>query len=184
MNDDFSSSIYWNDLNALNKPDHDFYTAVLSTINDDKPASRIVVVRTIELELKRVLFYTDYRSGKISQLRVNPNCQLLFYNNASRYQLILSCIATVEHNSDLSVAHWDKIRRKDAYHTVDAPGSLIEGLRSEAIIDPELAEGGKGNFAVIVCDIKQVDVFQIAQPNQRYKYVLNEDCWETFNLVP
>ena len=184
MIDDFSSSIYWNDLKTLCKPDHDFYTAVLSTINEVKPSSRIIVIREIQLDLNKLIFYTDFRSEKVKQLKQNPNCQLLFYNRESRYQLILSCKANLEEDSDVVDGHWQNIGRKDAYQTLDAPGTVLESLTSAAIIDPELADGGKDNFAVFACMIEQINVLQIGSPNKRYRFILKDGEWQSLNLVP
>ena len=49
---------------------------ILSSINGDKPDSRIVLLKDVRNE--EFVFYTNYNSHKGQQLQNNPNCSLLF----------------------------------------------------------------------------------------------------------
>lgn len=62
---------------ALNSPVLDANAMVLSTVKDQKPASRIVLLKDIKEE--KFVFFTNYKSRKGQELEVNPNASLVFF---------------------------------------------------------------------------------------------------------
>ena len=61
---------------ALNSKILEPNVMVLSSMNGDKPDSRIVLLKDVREE--EFVFYTNYKSHKGQQLQNNPNCSLLF----------------------------------------------------------------------------------------------------------
>lgn len=63
--------------NALNSPVIDANAMVLSTVKDQKPTSRIVLLKDIKEE--KFVFFTNYESRKGQELEANPNASLVFF---------------------------------------------------------------------------------------------------------
>jgi pyridoxamine 5'-phosphate oxidase len=61
---------------ALNSKILEPNVMILSSLNDDKPDSRIVLLKGVRQE--EFVFFTNYESNKGQQLKDNPNCTLLF----------------------------------------------------------------------------------------------------------
>ena len=85
--------IYDNELNNLNHAVKDgkslYHTFTLSSIKDNVPESRTVVLRDVKINPFKIYFNADYRSPKVKQLLSNNLCSALFYNIQSRTQIRL-----------------------------------------------------------------------------------------------
>ena len=76
------------------KKKHPFKNVVLTTVKEQNPLSRWVIFRKLTIE-QNLLVYTDSRSEKIKNLRKNPNCGLLFYNNRQGLQIYFNAVSTI-----------------------------------------------------------------------------------------
>lgn len=63
--------------NALNSNILDANAMVLSTVKDNRPSSRIVLLKAIEDG--SFVFFTNYKSKKAQEIAANENASLLFY---------------------------------------------------------------------------------------------------------
>ena len=60
----------WRELKlGVKKAKHDYHTFVFSTIHNDKPESRTVVLRALDKNKPQIWFHTDKRSQKISEIK-------------------------------------------------------------------------------------------------------------------
>ncbi len=103
---------------------HPFRTLVLST-NNSYPGIRTVVKRKTESDLS-TLIYTDSRSPKVEEIRLDAKCSLLFYHPKKKLQLIINGVAEVLDKGDLYEIHREiaLLNPKD-YSTRFAPGAKL-----------------------------------------------------------
>lgn len=72
-----------------------FHQATLTTMDGNKPQSRIIILREFIEENRTLICHCDARGSKVSQIRDNPNVSWLFYNSDKWLQLRLSGTASV-----------------------------------------------------------------------------------------
>ena len=84
-----------------------FHTLVLSSQDNEKVASRVVVLREFNKNERYLRFHTDARAAKIKEFELNNNAAILGYDPELKIQLKLQ--GTVE------------VRRKRSHHTRPAP---------------------------------------------------------------
>ena len=98
----------WNELIlGLNSGKHPFHIFTVSTVKNNKPDSRSVVLRTVDKENKSISFHTDLRSKKILQIKEFENICALFYDKDSKIQLRIYGSASMETNSLLIKEKWN-----------------------------------------------------------------------------
>ena len=113
---------------GINIPGHSFKFGCLSSIKNNSPQQRMVVMR--KLEKNRLTIYTDKRSPKVIQFITNPNASVLFYDPIKMTQFILKGTVTIIEDKNLEV--WQSIpdfAHKD-YTTLLAPGTPINNQAS------------------------------------------------------
>ncbi|MCK6604101.1 MAG: pyridoxamine 5'-phosphate oxidase family protein [Ignavibacteriaceae bacterium] len=145
---------------------HPFHTPVISTINGDKPELRTVVLRDFNKDLMEILIHSDYRTGKVSQLKLNPNTSFLFYDGNSAVQVRVRGISFVHYTDDTAFERWQisKPASRRCYLTTVHPGEEISVPDSTLPADyknitPSLTESESGykNFCVIRTVINEID---------------------------
>ena len=124
---------------AASKKKHPFKNVVLTTVKEQNPLSRWVIFRKLTME-QNLLVYTDSRSEKIKNLRKNPNCGLLFYNNRQGLQIYFNAVSTIHQKNELTKKYWQGIVGKSSenYTTVNPPGSPINSIDKGHITDKDL----------------------------------------------
>lgn len=144
---------------------HQFHTGVIATVSEGAPQARTVVLRKVIPETRTLMFHTDQRSQKISELAQNPNVSWLFYDADARVQLRLSGVATAHHQGELADAQWKnaKLLSRRCYLSI-APSTKLEEPASglpESLLkrNPTLeeSEAGRENFAVVETRIHAID---------------------------
>lgn len=143
-----------------------FHHATLTTIDDEKPQVRIVILREFSEKDRTLICHCDSRGPKVLQIRDNPNVSWLFYDPKKWLQLRLSGTASVHTDDNAAESQWEKVRliHRINYCAEIPPGSpsekpssgLPDFLRDKA---PKLLDGleGRKNFAVIVCQFNEMD---------------------------
>ena len=162
---------------GISVPRHPFKFGCLSSIENNSPQQRMVVMR--KLEKNQLTIYTDKRSPKVTQLISNPRASVLFYDAAQMTQVILRGIITIVEDKNLKV--WQSIpdfAHKD-YTTLLAPGTPINNQESE--YNPIAP-----NFCYLQFDFTHIDYLSIEKPhNIRACYDLNNsNTWEGSYIVP
>ena len=184
MTETISSSYIWDELKKYASPHNDFYTPVLSTIDNDNPSSRMVVLREISIAHRMLSFYSDKRSAKINQISQNSNVQFLFYHREKQYQLSMSGKAQLSDDQERHKRIWDVLKRKGAYQTIHAPGTIISSPLSH-LLDSEDPMNGFENFIIVDCLIDKMELYQLDKDhNKRVRFSYFEDQWVTSWLVP
>lgn len=145
---------------------HPFHTPVISTINGNQPELRTVVLRDFNKDLMEILIHSDYRTGKVSQLKLNPNTSFLFYDRNSAVQVRARGMSFIHYMDDRSLQRWQisKPASRRCYLTTVYPGEEIPVPDSTLPADfrnitPSLAESESGyeNFCVIRTVVNEID---------------------------
>ena len=94
-----------------------FHTLVLSSHDEDKIVSRVVVLREFNLKERYLRFHTDARAPKIKHFKKNSNASLLGYDPSLKIQLKLQGNVDVHFNDDVTKSSWNEstTRSKKCY---------------------------------------------------------------------
>lgn len=125
---------------ACNLKRHPFKYLVMSTSIGVEVNSRYVVLRKFT-DTDRFLIFTDSRSEKISDLKSNDNCNLIFFHDGKKLQVRVNGKAIIHQNNAISQRYWNGVKGKSekAYTAVLPPGKKIE-KPEDAYIWDELAD--------------------------------------------
>lgn len=131
---------------------HPWRTPALCTQSFQGPNSRHVVLRGVDVAAAELLFFTDARSCKVSDIAQDPRVSVLFWNPKAMQQLRVWGKATVIDETSVLDPHWARVpegARRD-YATLSAPG---EGYRGEWL---DLAEA-RINFRLLKVACHRMD---------------------------
>ena len=127
-----------------------FHTLVLSSHDEGKIVSRVVVLREFNSKERYLRFHTDARAPKIKHFKKNSNASLLGYDPALKIQLKLQGSVDVHFNDDVTKLSWNEstTRSKKCY-SVEGGSSLKIENPSEYDLKDGNIEDGYLNFAVL-----------------------------------
>ena len=168
---------------AASKKKHPFKNVVLTTVKEQNPLSRWVIFRKLTME-QNLLVYTDSRSEKIKNLRKNPNCGLLFYNNRQGLQIYFNAVSTIHQKNELTKKYWQGIVGKSSenYTTVNPPGSPINSIDKGHITDKDLIDK---HFSIIEFIPVNMKILQLSRDGHiRVNFVKINNEWEGSFIVP
>ena len=136
---------------AVKNSKNSFHLFNFSTINQDVPETRTVVLRGFEKSPFRLQFNTDKRSPKINHLSNNCNCSAMFYDKIRKVQLRFKCEVSIHYDNDISKIAWNKtaLQSRKCYMAPFNPSSRIESWHPNIPIDcidrdPTLDESNLG----------------------------------------
>ena len=109
---------------------HHFHSFIFSTIRNNTPELRTVILRTVDENSSSLYFHTDLRSKKIIDIEKNNSVSALFYDSARRIQLRIQGLAFIESNNDYTKKVWQSMRdeSKLCYMGPFAPSSAIKSF--------------------------------------------------------
>jgi 3-hydroxyisobutyrate dehydrogenase len=136
--------------NAVDNAKTLFHTLILSSHDEGKIASRVVVLREFNSKERYLRFHTDARAPKIKHFQKNSNASILGYDPALKIQLKLQGNVEVHLKDDVTIASWNEstTRSKKCY-SVEGGSSLEIDNPAEYDIRDVNIEDGYLNFAVI-----------------------------------
>ena len=136
--------------NAVDNAKTLFHTLILSSLDEGKIASRVVVLREFNSKERYLRFHTDARAPKIKHFQKNSNASILGYDPALKIQLKLQGNVEVHLKDDVTIASWNEstTRSKKCY-SVEGGSSLEIDNPAEYDIRDANIEDGYLNFAVI-----------------------------------
>ena len=152
----------WDELTlGLNSGKHPFHIFSVSTVKNNKPDSRTVVLRAVEKENKSISFHTDLRSKKVLQIKESENICALFYDKDTKIQLRIYGSASKETDSLLIKEKWNSSKEmsKLCYLNKISPGEVINESKDYLYGKEELnnIELGIKNFSIINIKISKID---------------------------
>ena len=157
-----------------------FHYTMLSTINNNFPESRTVILRNFNKDMFELNIHSDLRSGKINQIEINSNVSCLFYDDKKKIQIRINGKAKIEKSYQPS---WEKLTNwsKRCYLSKNKPGTEVskpssgfpEKFISESPNDADSVKGLK-NFAVIKIVISSIEWLYLAsQGHRRAKFKIS-----------
>lgn len=160
-----------------------FHAGTVATQDADGPSARVVILRAVDADARRLVFHTDRRSPKVVALAADPRIGWSFYDAAGRLQLRLHGHARLHFDDAFADARWAASRpaSRRAYLTTAAPGSRLpqpgDGLPPE--VPPEDGHGrataddgpwvapARAAFAVVETLIERLDVLVLHHGGHR-----------------
>ena len=136
--------------NAVDNAKTLFHTLTLSSHDEGKIASRVVVLREFNSKERYLRFHTDARAPKIKHFQKNSNASILGYDPTLKIQLKLQGNIEVHLNNDVTKASWNEstARSKKCY-SVEGGSSLEIDNPSDYDLKDGNIEDGYLNFAVL-----------------------------------
>tara|TARA_B100000029_G_C17373179_1_gene886924 strand:- start:216 stop:830 length:615 start_codon:yes stop_codon:yes gene_type:complete len=185
----------WNLLNfGLQNRDVPFHIPIFICGEKNNSNGRIVVLRGIDKDKKKIWFHSDIRSKKIEILKSNPSATLLFYDKGEKIQLRVSGDVKINYQNNTSKKSWAKTSHmsRQCYLGDKAPGSdasiPTSGLSKDVDnlkYTKEQSEIGYKNFCVIETYIKSIEWLYLAAKGHRRAYFsLNNNILEKKWLIP
>lgn len=170
--------------------DNPFHTGVVGTQNGNEVSLRTVVLRSTDPDEKQLVFYTDFRSAKMTELKSNSNISWLFYDPVEKVQVKISGEAIVHHQDEVSLQHWENVhaRGRTAYMSVPGPSTGIsepvDGL--EYLNDSDaINENGYTNFTVVITQANFIEWLRLkSSGHRRAQYRLIDGNWKGQWLIP
>jgi len=185
----------WNLLElGLKNRNSPFHLPIFISSKQKEFSGRIVVLRGINKKEKKIHFHTDIRSNKVTFLKKNSICSLLFYDKAEKVQLRISGKAKINYKNKLTEASWKKTAHmsRQCYLGDKPPGSdsldPTSGLSSDVdnfnftMKDSEI---GYKNFCVVEVFIESIEwLYLAAKGHRRALFKLEENTIRKKWLIP
>ena len=136
--------------NAVDNAKTLFHTLILSSLDEGKIASRVVVLREFNSKERYLRFHTDARAPKIKHFQKNSNASILGYDPTLKIQLKLQGNIEVHLNNDVTKASWNEstARSKKCYSVEGGSSLEIDNPLDYDLKDGNI-EDGYLNFAVL-----------------------------------
>ena len=147
-----------------------YHTFTLSSLNNNFPESRTVVLRSIFTDPLKIYFNADYRSSKVKELKSHHYCSALFYDIARRVQLRFKCKANIHYQNDVSKKVWNKaaLQSRKCYMGPFAPSQKLDDWhpnipKKYLKTDPEKKHSEEGyiNFTHIELEVLESDLLYL-----------------------
>tara|TARA_B110000444_G_scaffold152159_1_gene142382 strand:- start:634 stop:1227 length:594 start_codon:yes stop_codon:yes gene_type:complete len=144
---------------------HPFHMFCISTIRNQYPENRNVILRSFSTSSFSFSFNTDIRSQKINDLKSNKKVSALFYDEKRKVQLRVKAIAAINYDDSISLKAWNNMH-KDSRICYGGEYSPSEKLKNYSPNLPENHLDGLSeklnrfayeNFSVIRLNIISID---------------------------
>lgn len=161
------------------KKKHPFRYPCLASICNDTPNLRTIVLRdtTNKFEL---IFYTDYRSNKISDFKNNANASVLFYHPKKLLQIKVTGTMKIIDSGKVYEDYWSRVqgKSKNDFITKKAPGAIIQNPDEIEYLEDN------HNFCLLMLVPSAIEYLQLNRPNHiRAKFDVDTN-WEGKFLNP
>ena len=185
----------WNLLEAgLKNRDAPFHIPVFICGDKNKHDARIVVLRGISKDKKKIHFHSDIRSNKVKVLKLNSKGALLFYDKTEKVQLRIAGNAKINYQNSITKESWKKTAHmsRQCYLGDRPPGADVleptSGLSDDINnykYTIEESEMGYKNFCVIDFFIESIEwLYLAAKGHRRAFFNLEENKINKKWLIP
>ena len=162
-----------------------FHTPVVSTMNENKIVSRVMVLREFNFDKKILRFHTDNRAAKIDNLTKNPSSTVIGYDADLKIQIKMQGQAKVHIDDEVAKIAWNEStpRSKKCYSVKGGSSKKIENPGDYDITNFEV-EDGYQNFAVIIFNFLSLEFLYLKSSGHRR--ALHDWCddYSSTRLVP
>lgn len=175
--DEIYESIWRELTRATEDRRHEYRRLVLATTSEEGIRQRIVILRKV-IKGNSLIFYTDTRSQKVGDIKLDNKVHALVYSDEHKIQL--SCKGYVEEYDDSSIqtSSWESRVLRD-YTTKLPPGTHID-QDHEVDYDDE-----KVHFMTYQIHLTSIEYLKLSRDGHvRLLLTKNEDSWTKQRLVP
>lgn len=181
-------------INATHKVKHPFHNPTIATVNNAVPELRTVVLRKVIQKENSLVFYTDYRSPKINQIKKCNIISWLFYDPKTKLQLRIKTMATIHNQDEIAKKNWDnsRVESRKCYLTHSAPSTITtiatDGI-PEILRDIKLTNDNTNNsfihFAVIENKVIEIDWLLFGHDgHRRAKFFIGDHANQQTWIIP
>ena len=185
----------WSILNfGLLNRDAAFHIPVFICGKNNKSDGRIVVLRGINENEKKIWFHSDIRSNKVKILKSNPLGTLLFYDKKDKIQLRVSGKIKINYQNNTTKNSWIKTSHmsRQCYLGENSPGEETKiptsGLTRDidnSKYSLEESESGYKNFCVIELFVSSIEwLYLAAKGHRRAIFSFKNDLIKKKWLIP
>lgn len=170
-----------------------FATPVVGTVADGECRMRTVILRKVEIQERRLLFFTDARSPKVEQLSAGDRLSWHFYDPKKGLQIRAHGVAVLHLEDEVARRFWLEqpvVSRKN-YASEKAPGVAVaeatEGLPSfwREELSQEETDFAFPRFVAVYCTIDYMDCLHLhTAGHQRAIFRWQEEKWEGGWVIP
>ena len=165
-------------VSAKNKKKHPFRFFTLATLaNDGSPHLRTVVLRDFDSEHLKFIIYTDLRSKKVNELKIDKRAQFLFYDPKRMLQVVVG-VSLIKSNIDDFIYKSIPEQSKKDYAATQVPGSEIKSPETVKYNFP------KGHFSQLIFKAESIEYLRLKRPNHLRALFNMTNNWEGKFLVP
>jgi pyridoxamine 5'-phosphate oxidase len=157
----------WHELTrAVTDKRHPWRTPVLATTDGAFADARIVILREVNADEKRITAYTDQRSAKVSQLAARPVGTLVMWSPSLNWQLRCRVRVTLQTSGLAVSSRWAQIKLSPAardYLSPLPPGSELPHGPVTTGQEP----GARPYFAVMEAEVLSIDWLELGADGPR-----------------
>lgn len=178
---------------AVQKKDP-LHTTTIGTVENGIAEMRTVVLRKTVTKARQLYFYTDIRSEKVDQIKINKTLSWLFYHPKKNFQIRATGSTTIQDKNKLTEQIWKNLPSygRKTYGTIQSPSTPLSQLSDDLPTlwkkeEIELAdtEYAYENFAVVVSEIGALEWLLLQRSgHQRARFVFDNDEWDGQWIVP
>jgi pyridoxamine 5'-phosphate oxidase len=160
----------WQELaGAVAQPGHAWRTAVLATRQGDEADARTIILREVDVVRRELLFFTDSRSPKATQIEQAPQGVLVLWSPALSWQLRLRVQLQVASSGLAVSSRWARLKLKPAaadYLSPLPPGSRLDSPQQPPS-PPAIDRDSRSHFAVVTATVTGMDWLELKAEGHR-----------------
>ena len=145
-----------------------FHSPTVSSLEDSKIVSRVMVLREFNFEERFMRFHTDYRAPKIKQYKKNNTATVLGYDPILKVQIKLQGTIEPHYHNSITRSAWDgsTTRSKKCYSVRGGSSFEIDNPDEYDLKDGNI-EDGYMNFAVLIFKFDSLEFLHLKSSGHR-----------------
>ena len=171
-----------------------WHTPQLSSLSEEGPSSRIMILRKADKEKLVLICHTDIRSQKVKEIQNDEGISWLFWNPKSRIQLRIRARATIHYLNEASLEEWNALSpsSRTNYSLQQTPGDLLSpgadalvSFTRELEPSEEMLQEWYQRFAVIETTVSQIEWLELSREgHRRARFTVQPEGLDMNWLVP
>ena len=162
-----------------------FHSPTVSSIENSKIVSRVMVLREFDLEKRFMRFHTDYRAPKIKQFKNNSIASVVGYDPILKVQIKLQGNIKPHHQNSVTRNAWDgSTTRSKKCYSVKGGSSFKIDNPSEYDLKNGNIDDGYINFAVLIFTFDSLEFLHLKSSGHRRALHTWNDRYASQWLVP
>ena len=162
-----------------------FHSPTVSSLEDSKIVSRVMVLREFDLKKRFMRFHTDYRAPKIKQFKKNSVASVVGYDPILKVQIKLQGNIEPHYQNSVTRNAWDgsTTRSKKCYSVKGGSSFKIDNPREYDLKDGNINDGYM-NFAVLIFTFDSLEFLHLKSSGHRRALHTWNDKYKSSWLVP